>query len=340
MTRPPLLSVEDIRVEFKRPRRRPFTPAPILRAVDGVTFTVDRGETLGLVGESGCGKSTTGNALVQLVPLSTGRVMLDGIDISTVQSRQDRRKLRRRGQMIFQDAYAALDPRMTIEDILQEPMIIHALGDASARSRQIGKLLDQVGLAQSFRNRYPHEMSGGQLQRVGIARALAVEPDFIVCDEPVSALDVSVQAQIINLLEDLQAQLNVALVFISHDLSVVQHISHRIAVMYLGRIVETATTDQLFNNPQHPYTRALLSAISIPNPVLERIRSKNRILLAGEASSPEAIPAGCRFRSRCPAVREFCAETDPALLPFNGSEAHQVACLRAGASLELGNKVS
>ncbi|MDN5925868.1 MAG: ATP-binding cassette domain-containing protein [Hyphomicrobiales bacterium] len=324
----PLLRVDDLSVTFHRPPLRPFGKPSTVRAVDGVSFTLARGETLGLVGESGCGKSTTGNALVQLIEPSGGRIMLDGDDISSFRSREDRLKARRRGQMIFQDAYASLDPRMTIEDILQEPMRIHALGNRQERSRRIQELLDQVGLAQSFRKRYPHEMSGGQLQRIGIARALAVEPDFIVCDEPVSALDVSIQAQIINLLEDLQAELKIALIFISHDLSVVQHISHRIAVMYLGRIVEQAPADTLYDAPRHPYTKALLSAISVPDPVRERENRKNRILLHGEAASPDAIPTGCRFRSRCPIAGECCATMDPALAPLPVDSHHDIACVR------------
>ncbi len=324
----PLLAVEDLKVRFDRPSSNPFSKPKGIQAVDGVSFTLDRGETLGLVGESGCGKSTTGNALVQLIKPSEGRILIDGVDVKTLQTRQEKRMLRRRGQMIFQDAYAALDPRMTIEDILQEPLHIHGLGNSAARSKRISTLLDQVGLAQSFRSRYPHEMSGGQLQRIGIARALAVEPDFIVCDEPVSALDVSVQAQIINLLEDLQGELGIALLFISHDLSVVQHLSHRIAVMYLGRIVEFAPTEDLFAKPEHPYTEALLSAVSVPDPVLEKERRSTRILLPGEPASPDNLPTGCRFRSRCPIATDMCASGDPALVGLKDAPHRNVACLR------------
>lgn len=324
----PLLVVEDLEVQFARRSQGFFAEPTVIRAVDGVSFTLARGETLGLVGESGCGKSTTGNALVRLVEPTGGRVMIDDVDMSTLSTARQRHQLARRGQMIFQDAYAALNPRMTIEDTLEEPLRIHKLGDGPARAKRVGRLLDQVGLAQSFRGRYPHEMSGGQLQRIGIARALAVEPDFIVCDEPVSALDVSVQAQIVNLLEDLQAELGIALLFISHDLSVVQHLSHRIAVMYLGRIVEIAETADLFAAPKHPYTQALLSAVSIPDPVRERERRANRILIEGEPASPENLPAGCRFRSRCRIAAGFCAETDPRLEKIGDGASHHVACLR------------
>lgn len=324
----PILTVENLEVRFNRPSPTPFRKPTAIRAVDGVSFTLNRGETLGLVGESGCGKSTTGNALTGLIPLSGGRILIDGVDVKTMRSAPEKRQLRRRGQMIFQDSYAALDPRMTIEDILQEPLRIHGLGDSASRSKRIATLLDQVGLAQSFRSRYPHEMSGGQLQRIGIARALAVEPDFIVCDEPVSALDVSVQAQIVNLLEDLQAELGIALLFISHDLSVVQHLSHRIAVMYLGRIVELGKTEDLFDSPGHPYTEALLSAVSVPDPELERKRRSTRILLQGEPASPENLPSGCRFRSRCPIAADICAEADPQLRKLNSSPDQRVACLR------------
>ncbi|MCB1491357.1 MAG: ATP-binding cassette domain-containing protein [Rhodobiaceae bacterium] len=325
----PLLTVENLKVQFTRAAPNPFAKPAVVHAVDGVSFTLNRGETLGLVGESGCGKSTTGNALVRLIEPTGGRILIDDVDVAGMRSARDMRQLRRRGQMIFQDAYAALDPRMTIEDILEEPLRIHGLGDAPARAKRTATLLDQVGLAQSFRSRYPHEMSGGQLQRIGIARALAVEPDFIVCDEPVSALDVSVQAQIVNLLEDLQAELGVALLFISHDLSVVQHLSHRIAVMYLGRIVELAETGDLFARPEHPYTRALLSAVSIPDPARERARRAERILLQGEPVSPENLPEGCRFRSRCPIAADACAASDPDLEPLAGATNHEVACLKA-----------
>lgn len=305
-----------------------FGKPTTIRAVDGVNLNLKRGETLGLVGESGCGKSTTGNALVQLIEPAAGVIRIDGVDISAFRSMESRRAYRRRGQMIFQDAYAALDPRMTIADILEEPLRIHGLGDSASRSGRITTLLDQVGLARTFRSRYPHEMSGGQLQRIGIARALAVEPDFIICDEPVSALDVSVQAQIINLLEDLQAELDIALLFISHDLSVVQHIADRVAVMYLGRIVEIAKTDALFDAPQHPYTKALLSAVSIPDPARERARRAQRTILPGEPASPENLPSGCRFRTRCPIAESLCAETDPSLNSLLPGHDREVACLK------------
>ena len=323
----PLVRLDDVRVEFSAGRSSPFGPARSIRAVDGVSLDIIAGETLGLVGESGCGKSTTGAAILRLVKIASGSVRFAGNDIAAVEG-QRLKAVRRKMQMIFQDAYAALDPRMTIEDILSEPLRIHRDATGGDRGRRIAELLDLVGLPSSFLSRYPHEMSGGQLQRVGIARALAVRPEFIVCDEPVSALDVSIQAQIVNLLEDIQSEFGVAYMFISHDLSVVRHLSHRIAVMYLGRIVEVADAKTLYRDPRHPYTQALLSAVPIPDPPLERERARNRIILKGDVPSPTSPPSGCRFHTRCPVAIAECRRIDPTLKAI-GDAGHTVACIRA-----------
>jgi len=294
-----------------------------VRAVDGVDLTINEGETLGLVGESGCGKSTLGRSILRLVDPTAGEVLFRGRDILRLGTRPMRR-LRREMAIIFQDPFASLDPRQTVEQILGEPLDIHGLARGrGVRKRRIAEILDLVGLSPDFAGRYPHEFSGGQRQRIGIARALAVEPTFIVCDEPISALDVSIQAQIINLLQELQERLHLTYLFIAHDLSVVKHISDRIAVMYVGKVVEVSRARDLYRDPKHPYTGSLLSAIPIPDPRLERRRE--RIILKGDIASPLDPPSGCRFRTRCFKAQPRCAEEVPALTTVNLGD-HQAAC--------------
>ncbi|GIV63423.1 MAG: ABC transporter ATP-binding protein [Bellilinea sp.] len=292
-----------------------------VRAVDGISFDVIRGETLGLVGESGCGKSTTGRAILQLYRPTSGSVIFEGVDLVKLKG-EELRKMRRRMQMIFQDPYASLNPRMTVGQIISEPLIIHGIANGKEAQERAEELLRLVGLNPAYTNRYPHEFSGGQRQRVGVARALALEPAFIVCDEPISALDVSVQAQVVNLLEDLQSQLGLTYLFIAHDLSMVRHISNRIAVMYLGVVVELADRHELYNHPLHPYTQALLSAVPIPDPVIEARRQ--RIILKGDVPSPINPPSGCRFRTRCPLADTICAEQRPDFREV--APGHWVAC--------------
>ncbi len=295
-----------------------------VKAVDGVAFEVKRGETLGLVGESGCGKSTTGRAILQLYKPTAGSVMFDHTELTRIGG-NDLRRMRRKMQMIFQDPYASLNPRMSVGAIIGEPLAIHGLARGGrARKERIQDLMRVVGLNPYYANRYPHEFSGGQRQRIGIARALAVEPDFIVADEPVSALDVSIQAQIINLLEDLQQQFGLTYLFIAHDLSVVRHISDRVGVTYLGKMMELADRNELYENPLHPYTKALLSAVPVPDPKVEKQRE--RIILTGDVPSPLRPPSGCVFHTRCPIAIEECRQVIPEWRDIGGG--HMVACHR------------
>ncbi|EAR51046.1 peptide ABC transporter, ATP-binding protein [Oceanicola granulosus HTCC2516] len=318
----PLLEVEDLSVEFPLPRTSLRNRGPrALRAVSDVSFTMRQGETLSIVGESGSGKSTTGRAILRLPPPTSGSVRFDGIEMSSLAPRQVR-DLRRRMQMIFQDPLASVNGRMSVGDIIEEPLIIHGLGRAAERRARIVELMELVGLKPGWQGRYPHEFSGGQLQRVGIARALAVGPDFIVADEPVSALDVSVQAQVINLLARLKQELKLTLLFIAHDLSVVRQLSDRVAVVYLGRIIEIAECDTLYASPRHPYTKALLSAVPLPDPKAEAARTP--ILLEGEMPSPLSPPSGCPFRTRCWKAQPLCAAERPPLAPV--SPQTEVAC--------------
>jgi oligopeptide/dipeptide ABC transporter ATP-binding protein len=295
-----------------------------VRAVDGVSFDIKRGETLGLVGESGCGKSTTGRTILQLYRPTSGSVHFENVDLVHLKG-EELRKTRRKMQMIFQDPYASLNPRMTVADIVGEPLVVHDVAKGKEIQDRVQHLLEIVNLNPSFSSRYPHEFSGGQRQRIGIARALALQPSFIICDEPISALDVSIQAQVVNLLEELQEQFNLTYLFIAHDLSMVKHISDRVAVMYLGVIVELATRDELYSKPLHPYTQALLSAVPIPDPIADAKRQ--RTILQGDVPSPANPPSGCRFRTRCPIAEAVCAESRPEFREIKPG--HFVACFFA-----------
>jgi len=320
-----ILSVRNLKKHF------PITSGLILqrqvgavKAVDGISFDVFKGETLGLVGESGCGKSTTGRTILQLYRPTEGSVVFEGKELTTMKG-EDLRKMRKRMQIIFQDPFASLNPRMTVGNIVAEPLLIHNVLDKKERLQFVESLLEKVGLNPFYINRYPHEFSGGQRQRIGIARALALNPTFIVADEPISALDVSIQAQVVNLMEDLQAEMNLTYLFIAHDLSMVRHICDRVAVMYLGNIVELGTTDDVYDNPLHPYTQSLLSAVPVPDPSVEEERQ--RIILQGDLPSPANPPAGCNFNTRCPVSFDHChTPPDPKLIEVQPG--HWVACHR------------
>ena len=320
-----LLEVRDLKKHF------PIKSGVLKRttghvyAVDGISFHVDQGETLGLVGESGCGKSTAGRSVLRLIAPTAGEITFEGIDVMRA-SRPEMQRLRRDMQIIFQDPYASLNPRMRIRHIIGEPLRIHSIGTEDEQKRRVFELLETVGLSVEHAERYPHEFSGGQRQRIGIARALALNPKLIICDEPVSALDVSIRAQVINLLEDLQNEFDLTYMFIAHDLSVVKHISDRVAVMYLGKIVEIAGSDVLYDYPQHPYTEALLSAVPIPDPHTERAR--RRIILEGDVPSPANPPKGCVFHPRCPRAQEVCTTVMPELTTAGSHVGghHEVAC--------------
>ena len=315
----PLVEVRDLTVTFRK--KSLFQPARVVRAVNGASFDIGKGETLGLVGESGSGKSTTGRALLKLVPAESGTVKVDGLDLAAAKS-SDIRHMRRRMQMVFQDPYSSLDPSATVASSITEPLRVHEGMSAKEAWPRVQELLEVVGLRASHANRYPYEFSGGQRQRVAIARALALNPQLIVCDEAVSALDVSTQNQVINLLEDLRAKLGLSYLFIAHDLAIVRHIAHRVAVMYLGHIVEEGPGERVYERPAHPYTQALLSAIPIPNP--ERNNRENRILLKGDLPDPANPPSGCPFQTRCPYVMDVCRAEMPAMTPVNGGG--RVAC--------------
>ena len=314
----PLLAVKDL-VKYYPTSRGFLEPQRFVRAVDGVSFDIAAGETLGLVGESGCGKSSVARCIVRLNEPTSGRIELRGEDIAHLPESQ-MRPLRRNLQIIFQDPFSSLNPRHRAGDIVAEPLVNFALAEGAGLDRRVAELFDRVGLRREQMRNFPHEFSGGQRQRLGIARALAVNPALIVCDEPVSALDVSIQAQVINLLSDLQRDLGLAYLFVAHDLSVVEHISHRVAVMYLGKMVEVAARETLFAAPAHPYTQALLSAVPVPDPT----RRRTRTLITGETPSPIAPPSGCRFHTRCPQAEAICRQAEPELLEI--APGHAVAC--------------
>lgn len=312
-----LLEVHDLKKHFKVGRKQ------TLKAVDGINFHINKGETFGLVGESGCGKSTAGRTIIRLYNATEGDVSFDGEKVHSPKSKKELKEFNRKMQMIFQDPYASLNPRMTVKDIVAEGIDIHGLAkNNKERMNRVYELLETVGLNREHANRYPHEFSGGQRQRIGIARALAVDPDFIICDEPISALDVSIQAQVVNLLKKLQRERGLTYLFIAHDLSMVKHISDRVGVMYLGNMVEVATSDELYEEPLHPYTQALLSAIPVPDPEIER--SRERIVIEGDVPSPIDPPSGCRFRTRCPHAMDVCAQITPKWQELR--ENHWVAC--------------
>ncbi|WP_067509244.1 ABC transporter ATP-binding protein [Actinoplanes sp. TFC3] len=321
-----LLEVSGLKMHFPITKGVFKRKVGAVRAVDGIDLAVKKGETLGLVGESGCGKSTTGRLMTRILEPTEGKVLFDGRDVSHV-GQAGLRPLRRDVQMIFQDPYSSLNPRHTVGSIISAPLQIQNIPTPNGLKSAVQDLLKLVGLNPEHYNRYPHEFSGGQRQRIGIARALALRPKLIVADEPVSALDVSIQAQVVNLLDDLQREFDLTYVFIAHDLSVVRHISDRVAVMYLGRVVEIADREQLYKNPRHPYTVALMSAVPVPDPARRERAQRNRVLLTGDVPSPINPPSGCRFRTRCWKAQDICATEDPALIPrLEDPASHQTAC--------------
>lgn len=317
-----LLQVESLTKYFYKPQGLFGQKKQIVKSVDHVTFDIMRNETLGLVGESGCGKTTVGRTITRLYEPTDGKIIFDGKDISHL-TKKELLPYRKKMQMIFQDPYASLNARMTVMDIIREALDLHSdLKTKEEKSKRVYELLDRVGLMREHANRYPHEFSGGQRQRIGIARALAVDPEFIVCDEPISALDVSIQAQVVNMLEDLQREFGLTYLFIAHDLSMVRHISDRIGVMYLGKLVEIGPSEEIYSHHLHPYTEALLSSVPVPDP--EKARAKEQIVLQGDIPSPIDPPSGCRFRTRCPRACEQCAQAEPELKPVGND--HFVAC--------------
>ena len=319
MAQEPLLEVKHLKKHFPIKGGVFSKTIGYVYAVDDISFTLDSGETLGLVGESGCGKSTTGRTILRLIEPTAGEIHFEGQHITEL-GKSDMRALRREMQIIFQDPYASLNPRMTVGSIIGEPLEIHKIAKGAEKEERVATLLQKVGLRAEDMRKYPHEFSGGQRQRIGIARALALNPKLIICDEPVSALDVSIQAQVLNLLVDLQEEFGLSYLFIAHNLNVVEHISNRVAVMYLGKIVELASDQELYENPQHPYTEALLSAVPIPDPTVK----KKRIILAGDVPSPINPPSGCHFHTRCPYKEKICEEVEPAFKDIGGG--HWVAC--------------
>ncbi|WP_174615013.1 ABC transporter ATP-binding protein [Virgibacillus ihumii] len=312
-----LLEIKNLKKHFKVGRKA------ILKAVDGISFDIYKGETFGLVGESGCGKSTAGRTILRLYDATEGEVNFEGVDVHGKKSKKELKAFNRKMQMIFQDPYASLNPRMTVMEIIAEGIDIHNLANSKEeREKRVYELLETVGLNQEHANRYPHEFSGGQRQRIGVARALAVDPEFIIADEPISALDVSIQAQVVNLMQKLQNERGLTYLFIAHDLSMVKHISDRVGVMYLGNMAEVASSDDIYEEPLHPYTQALLSAIPLPDPQVER--SRERIVIEGDVPSPIAPPSGCRFRTRCPHAMDICAKVEPEWQEYKKD--HWVAC--------------
>ncbi len=318
-----LLEVRDLKMYFPLTRGIVFQRVVgYVRAVDGISFSIERGQTLGLVGESGSGKTTIGRTIVRLYKPTGGQILFDNVDLASLRGEQ-LRQVRQRVQMVFQDPFASLNPRFTIGSLIAEPMYIYKVASNKEIRERTAELLRVVGLRAEYIDRYPHEFSGGQRQRIAVARALAINPELVIADEPVSALDVSIRAQVLNLLQNLQRQFNLTYLFVSHDLSVVRHVADRIAVMYLGKIVELSDRDELYSAPKHPYTRALLSAVPIPDPQIEKRRQ--RVILSGDLPSPINIPTGCRFHTRCPMAQDICREVEPAYEPKEGRE-HYAAC--------------